>query len=629
VKKSKHSPKKIKDTRPKIHLPFSEPNKIEPGSTQIEMDPETNAQWSEGITKAIDNGIFSKMAKSPKGQPLPINNLVKILSGLKKLTQAELCLKLVKEQEVIFFHDQNNDPFVFLKGECIPIRSKKIRQWLSRLFYLEQGKGLNSDSENQVLKVMEGWAVFDGDEVKLNNRIAEQNGAFYYDMGDHRSIKISPSGWEIVNSPILFRRYSHQKIHVDPIRGGDPWELFNFLNISDKNRLLVLVHAVSCFVPNIPHPILDIYGGQGSGKTAYFKIMKRLIDPSMVEATISPRDVGELVQVLSHHHLVLFDNLSHLDGWFSDILSQACTGSGFSKRMLYSDDDDIMYSIQRCIWVNGINLVAVKPDVLDRSILLKVERITDRSRQEEKELLSDFEKVRSAIFGGILDTVSKAMRNYGIVRLPFLFRMADFTRWGFGIAEALGRSGEDFIQAYGDNVSRQSEEVIESNTLAQAVIAFMANKEEWSGLIGEAYEILLELGKPKPKDRTFPAFPNKLRNHLRILEANLQQVGINFKIGHHTEQGTTITFQKVTKASSVSSGKSINPHNQLNILDNLTDDNPDDSLTIPKVSSAVSSGHNQSKSLETDDPDDPDDKKHTSWKRIIDMRGKDVKEVGR
>ena len=64
-----------------------------------------------------------------------------------------------------------------------------------------------------------------------------------------------------------------------------------------------------------------------------------------------------------HNYICYFDNVSEIKEWISDQLCRAVTGSGFSKRELYSDDDDIIYNFRRCIGFNGINLGATKADL--------------------------------------------------------------------------------------------------------------------------------------------------------------------------------------------------------------------------------------------------------------------------
>ncbi|MDR9787650.1 MAG: hypothetical protein RJR37_10485 [Peptococcaceae bacterium MAG4] len=53
-----------------------------------------------------------------------------------------------------------------------------------------------------------------------------------------------------------------------------------------------------------------------------------------------------------------FDNLDGLSPWQSDMLCQAATGGGISKRELYTDMEEVILSFLRCPMLNGINLVA-------------------------------------------------------------------------------------------------------------------------------------------------------------------------------------------------------------------------------------------------------------------------------
>lgn len=466
----------------------------------------------------------------------------------KKKSQSEVVLELASKH-LILFHDKNKEPFCFLDNEAVPLRSKKIRNWLAMLYYQTTGKGLNSDSLGQVLNVLEAVAVFQSPEIELWNRIAKYDGAFWYDLGNGKVVKVAAGGWEIIASPILFRRYTHQQAQVKPVPGGDPWRIFKFLNVPQSNRLLVLVYIISCFVPDYPHPIFYPHGAQGSGKTCLCNLIKKLIDPSSVEAIISPRDVSQLIQMVAHHHICLFDNISALPGWMSDILAQACTGGGFSKRQLYTDDDDIIYQVKRCIGLNGINLLISKPDLMDRAILLTLERIEPSRRIEEVILWQKFDEEKPHILGGIFDTLAKTMVLYPNVKPSYLHRMADFTRWGVAIAEALGDLGEDFLRAYTGNIEAQSEEVVQGNTLAQAVLTFMNDKTEWNGFIKDIFTVLSEIANPPKYDKTFPGDHKNLRRHLERIKTTLLEFGIKFTTGKRSNQGIPIRFQQGCKSS--------------------------------------------------------------------------------
>ena len=97
-----------------------------------------------------------------------------------------------------------------------------------------------------------------------------------------------------------------------------------------------------------------------------------LVDPSGALTLIFPRSMAEIIQQLSHNFIAYYDNVSILKDWLSDVLCRASTGTGFSKRQLYTDDDDIMYEFIRSVGISAIHLPGSKPDMLSRSPLCEV-----------------------------------------------------------------------------------------------------------------------------------------------------------------------------------------------------------------------------------------------------------------
>jgi len=77
---------------------------------------------------------------------------------------------------------------------------------------------------------------------------------------------------------------------------------------------------------------------------------------------------------------------------------------------------------------NGVNVVARRSDLLDRTILLTLVRIPRDERQEERQFWSDFDAALPAILGGVFDTLAQTLAAYPTIDIPYLERMADFTR---------------------------------------------------------------------------------------------------------------------------------------------------------------------------------------------------------
>ncbi|MFQ5801413.1 MAG: bifunctional DNA primase/polymerase [Candidatus Methylomirabilales bacterium] len=456
-------------------------------------------------------------------------------------SQSDLILDSIeRDPTIVLFHTDLQEPYVSLPvgehREIWSLKSRMLRRWLARSFWETEGKAPHSESILTALNVLEGKAYFEGKESRLHNRVAWVDQALWYDLTDRhwRAVEITPEGWRVVDDPpILFRRYSHQHPQVEPVRNGDARLLLKFVNIHDEGQqLLLLVWVISCFIPDFPHPILNVYGPQGAAKSLLCKILRKVIDPSAIEVAGFPRESQELIQLLAHHWSIFFDNVSQLPWWVSDILCKAVSGDGFSKRELFSDDEDVIYIFKRCVALNGINLVASKADLLERSILLELDRMPEGKRRQEEELLREFEQARPQIVGGILNAVSMAMRlKLAMQRiLTQLPRMADFCVWGSAIAEAVGYPRAAFLQAYYRNIKQQNEEVLNESLVATTVRAFMEERQEWqetpSGLLETLTQAAKELSINTDKERGWPKAASVLGKHLNELKPTLASEGI-------------------------------------------------------------------------------------------------------
>lgn len=481
--------------------------------------------------------------------------------GKKGKSQSEVILELTADLDL--FHDQKGDSYFFHGNQCRRLRSSGTRKFLSYRYYQHTGRAPSSEALTQAIATLEGIAMFDREERKLENRVATYDGGFLYDLGDGRAVHITPTGWNIIDAPPKFCRYSHQAVQVTPVAGGDANRLFDFVNVAKAHTLLVLVTLITYFVPDIAHPIFHPWGPQGAGKTSLFKAFKRLVDPSIVETLMSINDIARVIHALVSHYMPLFDNLSGLDGATSDLLCQACTGGGIEQRKLYTDDDSIIFLILRCVGVNGINLSIVKPDLLDRTLLLHLERIPPDKRREDSVLWAEFEVARPLILGAIFDILARAMAIYPEVKLEKLPRLADYGRWGFAIAEAINPGlGQQFIADYAMNVQQQIDEAIQSNTLAVTLLGYMERRKskEWETTITDAFITLKATADPDRFDRSFPAAPKDLRRCLERLKTTLEEKGLTYAIGERTAAGYPIKF-RLADVSASSAAPATSPAN--------------------------------------------------------------------
>jgi hypothetical protein len=414
------------------------------------------------------------------------------------------------------------------------LKSKAANNFIRWTFYPEEGRGLPGESLATARATLAAKAQFQGARQELFLRVARANETYWYDLGQWRAVRVSTDGWQVVDEPpILFRHYNHQAVQSQPLPGGSLDGLLGLINLkSPKYRLLLTVYLVAALLGDLPLPILLVYGEHGSAKSFLFKLLRALLDPSSLLILAPPDSLREFVQLAAHHRTLYLDNLSYLPDWLSDALCRLCTGEGFSKRELYTDDDDIIYSFRGLGGITGINLVVTKPDLLDRAIILSLEPIPEHKRLTEGELWARFEEMRPYIVGAMFDVLAEALRRYPEVKLTKLPRLADFTRWGVAIAEALGHTGDEFLETFGLNVQYQTEAALEESLVAQVILGSLEEHTEWEGT---ATQLLQELESRAERLHIniratgWPRGANSLVKRLREIAPNLRRVGVQVR----------------------------------------------------------------------------------------------------
>jgi len=452
----------------------------------------------------------------------------------EKEKEEETLKGIVFSDDLDFFLDQFKEVYVRVKTdehlEIMRLDSGRLRSWIIKKYNDETDNIPGSVNIKKVLSLLKAKADYGDKKYELSIRSAYDKGCLWFDLADDnwRVIKIDKTGWKIVDdAPILFKQ-NVQKEQVLPELGGDVNDLLKFVNIKDaKQQLLFLVSIIINFVPHIPRPIQVYFGSQGSAKSTASRIVKTLVDPSKVELLTLLNETRELTQQLDQHYLLLFDNLDALNTRTSDTLCRAVTGGGLSKRKLFTDSDNIIFTFLRAIIINGINLVANKPDLLDRSLLFELERIDEKNRKSEEDFWQEFNSVKSKILGAIFDALSKALVILPTVKLTKTPRMADFAKWGCAIAEAIGYTREQFIEAYEENYNLQNRQAIEENSVASAIMFFSSSHNNWSGTSQELSKELKTIVEKEELDiKSFPKSPSALSRKINEVKTNLLTEGV-------------------------------------------------------------------------------------------------------
>lgn len=318
-----------------------------------------------------------------------------------------------------------------------------LRGQLAGQFFRNTGKAAPQQALAAALLVVEGLAQ-DGEEQPLALRVARHGGNLWLDLGDAegRAVRITDAGWTVEPAaPVLFRRTALNAVLPEPVPGGELDELWQWLNVAEDDRPLVAAWLVAALHPDIPHPVLGLFGEQGTGKSTAEKVLTTLIDPSPVPLRKPPRDADSWVTAAAGSWVVGIDNLSAIPDWLSDSMCRAVTGDGDVRRRLYTDGDLTVFSFRRCLLINGIDVGAVRGDLAERLLPIDLHVIPDRQRLEESALWPAWQQAHPRLLGAVLDLTAGVEGVLPSVRLARKPRMADFARILAAVDLVLGTNG--------------------------------------------------------------------------------------------------------------------------------------------------------------------------------------------
>ncbi len=450
-------------------------------------------------------------------------------------SQADDLVALASEADL--FHTPDDEAFATLpvgdRRETWPLRSKATRRWLAHRYHQVYERAPSAQALQNALTVLEGQALFDGPEHPVYTRLAEHRGTIYLDLANDRweAIAIGPDGWRVVaEPPVKFRRARGMAPLPHPVLGGSIDEFRAFLNLRDEDQdswLLVIAWLVGAFRPQGPYPALALHGEQGSAKSTTARLLRALVDPSTVPLRTEPREERDLLIAATNAWVLAFDNLSRLPTWLSDALCRLATGGGFGTRELYSDTDEVLFDAQRPVLLTGIEDLATRSDLLDRTIVCYLPAIPDTRRRLEAAVWREFEAARPRILGALLTAVGAALARLPTVALARLPRLADFARWITAAESALGWPEGAFMGAYTGNREMVNALALESSPVPLAVRALLETCGTWEGT---ATDLLADLKRHIDEDvvrgREWPKNGKVLANALRRFAPNLRATGV-------------------------------------------------------------------------------------------------------
>lgn len=407
--------------------------------------------------------------------------------------------------------------------ETYAIPSRRMSAWLRARFLDAENRAPGKQSVDDAMATIQALALRDGGDIPVGVRLLGHGGRIFLDLGspDWSVVEVSADGWRVSNNPpVRFTRTPSTRALPVPVPGGSLASLRTFVPVSDEEWPLLVGWLLATLHPSGPYPVLALEGEAGSAKSTTGKVMRKLIDPVTALLRAPPRSEDDLLVAARQGHVVAIDNLSGLPDWLSDAFCRLSTGSGLSKRKLWTDGEEYVFEARRPIILIGIDQLATRGDLADRTIRVTLCEVPEARRRTEGDLFQAFERERPLILGALLDAAASALRGMAErITIRALPRMADATAWITAAEAGLGLSDGAFVTAYAAQRMSASDEIIEGDSFATALLGLPPSWE------GRATDLLSVVGRAR--DRTWPQNPRAVSQRLRRLAPDLRRLGVH------------------------------------------------------------------------------------------------------
>lgn len=418
---------------------------------------------------------------------------------------SDALLKDVEEERNIFYHDRAEIPYVCVTkdgiAEYMEIQGNGYRKYLRYMFYEKYRKAVPKDVLQQVLDTLADKAQIEGEEITPAYRCAYYEEKIFYYLADREQtvICIDENGYRVVaESPVPFIKKQNMSEQVLPEKsdislkklGVRYWKF-----ATEEDRILHWVLLITRFIAEGSQPLIYYFGDRGSAKSTSMKLDKAIVDPSEIDIKALPKSIPDVIASVTNQYMVCFDNVSQISDELSNIFCIVATHGYYSKRKLYSNNEECAIKLNARISFSGITNLSTKPDLIDRMVCLKLNRIDSGKRRTETEIMENFEKDLPYILDGIFQTLSKAIPIFKNLNLKHLPRMADFAKWGYAVAEALGYGGDKFMRIYEKNQNELLENMVSEDAVITVLIEMMKKRHHFRGKVTELLSILTTMAE--------------------------------------------------------------------------------------------------------------------------------------
>jgi hypothetical protein len=426
------------------------------------------------------------------------------------------------------------------------VKSSAFKQWLISEYRERTNCVVDRNAIAAALDTIEADAR-KAKFTEVHIRVAENDGKHYLDLcnDDWQVVEMSAyDDWQIItNPPVKFIRNKGMLPLPIPIRHTSMFaallKLRRLINVRDKYQFTMFIaNEAAAMRPKGPYPILvpnSVEGG--AGKTTVSEFATLLIDPVAVPLAAPPEQESDLVATIHSRHMSGFDNISGIKRALSDAFCRVSTGAGFSKRKLYEDFDVVAVNFQKPLVLNGIGDIIKQSDLLQRSLILQLEKLKKNGNKDENEIREEFKTAHPYILAALLDIFSHGLTELPRFKNRRFGRMAAFEKFSLACESAYNRR-PIFEEAY-RKIRLEGVEAVTDGDPVVTVISYIlsTNNGEFKG---NSTTLLKELNKEVSNvtvfrnDNNWPDTPDSLGRWLGRNSDKLSTLGITIKKARDT-----------------------------------------------------------------------------------------------
>jgi hypothetical protein len=221
------------------------------------------------------------------------------------------------------------------------------------------------------------------------------------DLGRHSPadadavLEISADRWAVnQSSAFAFVRARGHLPLPHPIPAGPEAlaELKNLLRVDDHGWLKILTWLLAAMRPKGPYPILVLQGPDSGGKSHTARMLKSLLDPTVVPFAPLPTNPNTLLRQAAQTWIQAFDHVTSMPKQISSALCRLSTNAAFN---LLVGGSLITVSVARPILMvvpTGPSGAPWNPtgDLLSRMLTVTLPPITEETTRPEAEIVQSF-----------------------------------------------------------------------------------------------------------------------------------------------------------------------------------------------------------------------------------------------